>query len=266
MKKWLLFALAALTVWLRWANCAVEVNEWVVESDKIPDAFDGFRIAQISDLHNGNFGPGNGKVLKLLAETEPDIIVITGDLLDSRNTDVGAALEFVRGAVEIAPCYYVSGNHENRVEAWRELRLGLLDLGVVVLEDEGVALEREGAEILLAGVRDPDFGGDFDAALEAVTARVGYTILLSHRPERMDRYAAAGADLVFSGHAHGGQIRIPFLGGLIAPHQGWWTEYDSGMYREGDTVMLVSRGVGNSIIPLRINDRPEIILAILKSK
>ena len=266
MKKWLLLALAAFTVWFRWANCAVEVNEWVVESDKIPDAFDGFRIAQISDLHNGNFGPGNGKVLKLLAETEPDIIVITGDLLDSRNTDVGAALEFVRGAVEIAPCYYVSGNHESRVEAWRELRLGLLDLGVVVLEDEGVALEREGAEILLAGVRDPDFGGDFDAALEAVTARVGYTILLSHRPERMDRYAAAGADLVFSGHAHGGQIRIPFLGGLIAPHQGWWPEYDSGMYREGDTVMLVSRGVGNSIIPLRINDRPEIILAILKSK
>ena len=266
MKKWLILALAAMTAWLLWANSALQVNEWAVESEKIPGGFDGFRIAQISDLHNGNFGPGNGKVLKLLARSEPDIIVITGDLLDSRNTDVAVALEFVRGAMEIAPCYYVSGNHESRVEAWRELRQGLNDLGVVVLEDETVTLERGGAEIRLAGVRDPDFGGDFDAALGAVTAWEGYTILLSHRPERMAEYTAAGADLVFSGHAHGGQLRIPFLGGLIAPHQGWWPEYDSGMYREGQTVMLVSRGIGNSIIPLRINNRPEIILAVLKSK
>ena len=196
---------------------------------------------------------------------EPDIIVFTGDLIDSRNTQVDVALDFVEMAVGIAPCYYVSGNHESRTGQWLALRQGLLEAGVRVLEDEAAMLERDGESVVIAGLRDPDFGGDFYGALESVTAREGYTILLSHRPERMDAYAACGADLVFSGHAHGGQIRIPFVGGVVAPHQGWFPEFDSGLFRLGDTVMLVSRGLGNSMIPLRINNRPEIILAMLKA-
>lgn len=255
----------ALVIWLLWANTAIEVNEWTIESADIPEQFGGFRIAQVSDLHNTEFGRDNERILKLLRESEPDIIVITGDLIDSRNTDLQIALAFAEKAVQIAPCYYVSGNHESRISGWAALRQGLLDAGVTVLEDQCVTLERFGGTLTLVGLADPDFRGPFVAGLQEMTGQQeGYTILLSHRPEYFELYADCGVDLVFSGHAHGGQVRLPFVGGLIAPGQGLFPEYDSGLYRQGDTVMLVSRGLGNSIVPLRVNDRPEILVAVLK--
>lgn len=263
MKRLVLIVIVLVVVWVLWANTAIEVNEWTIESPELPTGFDGFRIAQISDLHNTEFGEGNGKLLELLQQAEPDIIVITGDMIDSRSTDVEVALAFAEAAVKIAPCYYVNGNHESRVPEWGELRDGLIGAGVVVLEDESISLERNGDVITLIGAQDPTFSPDFDAELRGLAGE-GYTILLSHRPEKMALYAECGFDLVFSGHAHGGQVRIPFVGGLIAPHQGFFPEYDSGLFREGGTALLVSRGLGNSIIPLRINNRPEIIVAILK--
>ncbi len=264
-KRWIILLLVAvLTAWVLWANTAIEVNEWTVKSPEIPASFDGLRIAQLSDLHNTEFGASNERLLALLREAEPDIIVLTGDLIDSRNTKVDIALEFVRQAVQIAPCYFVSGNHESRVPEWTALRRGLLDAGATILDGDSVPLERDGAQIILAGVSSPAFGGDFVRDLEKATAGEGYTILLSHHPEWMAQYVARGVDLVFSGHAHGGQVRIPFVGGLIAPNQGFFPKYDAGAFREGETVMLVSRGLGNSIIPLRVNNRPEIIVAVLQ--
>ena len=259
MRKWIIFLLilGLLAAWVLWANVAVEVNEWTVEG---PAEFEGLRIAQVSDLHNTAHWRG---AVEALQKAEPDIIVLTGDLIDSRNTDVERALEFVREAVQIAPCYYVTGNHESRIEAWPRLRLGLIDAGVRVLEDENCTIERKGESITILGISDPDFGGDPARALEDLAAGEGYTILLSHRPELFDLYVRSGVDLVFSGHAHGGQVRIPFVGGLIAPHQGWFPKYDSGLYGQGGTAMLVSRGVGNSIIPLRLNNRPEILVAVI---
>lgn len=263
-KRWILLLLtAALILWLLWANRAIEVNEWTVSSDRIPANFDGFRIAQVSDLHNASFGEDNEKLLTLLEECDPDIIVLTGDLVDSRNTDLSAALRFAAEAVQIAPCYYVSGNHESRIRQWPRLRQGLLDADVTVLEDTGVRLARDGEQILLFGLQDPAFGGDVVGSLDRLGEEEGYKILLSHRPEFFGGYAKAEADLVFSGHAHGGQFRLPFVGGLVAPGQGLFPEYDSGLYRSGNTAMLVSRGLGNSIIPLRINNRPEILVAVL---
>lgn len=261
MKK-VIAVLLLLAAWVLWANTAIEVNEWIIESPEIPAGFDGFRIAQISDLHNAEFGEGNQKLLDLLESAEPDIIVITGDMIDSRNTDVEVALAFVEAALEIAPCYYVSGNHESRVPEWEALRAGLIDAGVIVLEEEAVTLERGGDAVTLVGVQDPTFHRNFDGELYGLAGE-GYTILLSHRPEKLELYARFGFDLVFSGHAHGGQVRIPFVGGLVAPHQGFFPDYDSGLYQRNGTAMLVSRGLGNSIIPLRINNRPEIIVAIL---
>lgn len=264
MKK-VVVILLVLAVWVIWANTAIEVNEWTIENPGIPDGFDGFRIAQVSDLHNAEFGEGNGRLLELLSDTEPDIIVITGDLIDSRSTDVEVALAFAEAAVEIAPCYYVSGNHESRVPEWETLRSGLAEAGVTVLEDEKLVLERSGDAVTLVGMSDPDFRMPFaDDLRTLMSGEEGYTILLSHRPESFGLYVHCGADLVFSGHAHGGQVRLPFIGGLVAPHQGFFPEYDSGLYQQDDTSMLVSRGLGNSIIPLRINNRPEIIVAILK--
>ena len=265
MKRKLLIGIllvGVLTAWVLWANTALEVNEWRVPCPGLPAAFDGLRIAQVSDLHNTSHWPDAVEALK---QAEPDLIVLTGDLIDSRNTDVEAALAFAREAAAISPCYYVSGNHEARISAWPALRQGLKDAGVTVLENEKILLERNGASIMVLGLRDPDFGGDQAAALEKLTAQSeGFRILLSHRPERLELYARYDVDLVFSGHAHGGQVRLPFLGGLIAPHQGWFPEYDSGLYALDGTRMLVSRGVGNSIVPLRINNRPEIVLAVLE--
>ena len=270
-----LVALICLAAWTIWGNTALEVNEYEIVSDRIPQNFDGFRIAQVSDLHNAEFGEGNEKLIELLSQTDPDAIVITGDLIDSRKTDIEIALEFARQSIKISPVYYVSGNHEARVREYEDLKMGLAEAGVVMLENQKVQITRRGESITLMGIDDPSFQEDYlfgDA--ESVARQVitdlqnesdGYTVLLSHRPELFDLYVDTGMDLVLSGHAHGGQFRLPFSGGLVAPNQGFFPEYDAGLFSEGRTTMIVSRGVGNSIIPLRFNNRPEIIVVTLNN-
>lgn len=270
-----LLVLICLAAWTIWGNTALEVNEYEVRSDRIPEAFTGFRIAQVSDLHNAEFGENNSKLIELLSQTEPDIIVLTGDLIDSRYTDIGIALEFARQAVQIAPVYYVSGNHEARVAEYGNLKMSLEKAGVIVLENEKTKLTREGENITLIGLDDPSFREDYlfgdsesvvkQAIVDLQNESDGYTILLSHRPELFDLYVETGMDLVFSGHAHGGQFRLPLIGGVVAPNQGFFPKYDAGQFTEEDTTMIVSRGVGNSIIPIRFNNRPEIVVVTLSN-
>ena len=264
-----------LGIWTLWGNIALEVNEYEIVSDGIPEAFAGFRIAQVSDLHNKDFGEGYGQLLTLLSEINPDIIVVTGDLIDSRQTDLDIALEFAWQAGKIARVYYVSGNHEARVPEYEDLKTGLVKAGVVILENQKVQITREGESITLMGIDDPSFQEDYlfgdseSVARQAIedlqNESDGYTILLSHRPELFDLYVETGMDLVFSGHAHGGQFRLPFVGGLVAPNQGFFPKYDAGQFAGENTTMIVSRGVGNSIIPIRFNNRPEIVLVTLRN-
>ena len=264
-----------LGIWSLWGNIALEVNEYEIVSNRIPEAFAGFRIAQVSDLHNKDFGEGYGQLLTLLSQINPDIIVVTGDLIDSRQTDLDVALEFAWQAGKIARVYYVSGNHEARVPEYEDLKIGLVKAGVVILENQKVQITREGESITIMGIDDPSFQEDYlfgdseSVARQAIenlqNESDGYTILLSHRPELFDLYADTGMDLVFTGHAHGGQFRLPFIGGLVAPNQGFFPEYDAGQFTEEDTTMIVSRGVGNSIIPIRFNNRPEIVLVTLRN-
>ena len=267
--------LLILIVWTAWGNAALELNTYTISSRGLPDAFDGYRIAQVSDLHNAEFGDGNQRLLDMLREAEPDMIAITGDLIDSRKTNIAVALAFAEEAVRIAPCYYVSGNHEARVPEYRELKAGLEAAGVTVLDDARVEIEISGKSITVIGVNDPSFHADYltsDAAVmdrklsELSSEDASFTILLSHRPELFDTYAAHEMDLVLTGHAHGGQFRLPLIGGLIAPNQGLFPKYDDGLYSEGNTNMIVSRGLGNSIIPFRFNNRPEVVLIELKSQ
>ena len=269
-----ILVILCLGIWTLWGNTALEVNEYEIVSDRIPEAFSGFRIAQVSDLHNAEFGEGNEKLIELLSQTNPDMIVITGDLIDSRHTDIEIALEFARQAIKLAPVYYVSGNHEARVHEYEDLKMGLAEAGVIVLEDQKVQITREGESITLMGIDDPSFQEDylFGDAVSVTSSALSelqnesdrYTVLLAHRPELFETYVDAGVDMVFSGHAHGGQFRLPFVGGLVAPNQGFFPEYDAGLFSEGSTTMIVSRGVGNSIIPIRFNNRPEIVVAELK--
>ncbi len=269
--KKVLLVLAALllifVIWTVWGNVTIKSTEISVSSPKLPASFEGFRIAQVSDLHNAEFGEGNARLLEALKDGHPDIIVITGDLIDSSTPDVELALAFAAQAINIAPVYYVTGNHEARVPADLESLLeGLQALRVNILCSGTESLERDGECILLAGVHDPDFYTSTDAFTEdisALCAQEGYTVLLSHRPERFDDYVALEADLILTGHAHGGQFRLPFVGGLIAPHQGIFPKYDAGSYEENGTTMIVSRGLGNSAFPFRINNRPEVVFITL---
>ncbi len=282
MKKWskkhllwsAVICLIVLTIWIVMTNAKLEITEYKIRSSRVPEAFDGFRIAQVSDLHNAEFGEKNSKLLKILSETCPDAIVLTGDLIDSRNTDVAIALTFASKAVQIAPVYYVTGNHEARVAEYEELKNGLAEAGVTVLDNQKIRITRDGECIIFMGIDDPSFQSDYlfgDAELvaqQAITSLQndadGFTVLLSHRPELFDLYVDSGIDLVFSGHAHGGQFRLPFVGGLAAPNQGLFPKYDAGQFIEENTSMIVSRGVGNSIIPFRINNPPEIVVVELK--
>ena len=251
-------------------NQALELNTYTISSQRLPTAFDGFRIAQVSDLHNAEMGENNEKLLTTLHEANPDIIVLTGDLIDSRKTKVDVALDFVENALQIAPCYYVTGNHEARVQEYTALKEGLTSLGVEVLENARTEVELSGEKITILGVDDPSFQenylfGDAETVmrgeLSTLTSETdGFTILLSHRPELFDIYVEFGIDVVFSGHAHGGQFRLPFVGGMFAPNQGFFPKYDGGIFTQDKTNMVVSRGVGNSIIPFRINNKPEVIL------
>lgn len=273
--KWLILLAISivLIIWTTWGNTALGLSTYTIESEKIPESFSGFRIAQVADLHNAEIGEENKKLLEMLKKAEPDIIVITGDLIDSRRTDIEVALQFVEQAVEIAPCYYVTGNHESRLakQAYQEFETAIYESGVHVLHDEEVVVERDGYSISIVGVDDISFAqryggtgyvGESDKLSELFSA-AEYKILLSHRPELFPIYVDANVDLVFAGHAHGGQLRFPFIGGIFAPNQGFFPEYDAGVFIKDGTNMVVSRGIGNSIFPLRFNNRPELIVVEL---
>ena len=265
--------LILLIIWIAYGNTDLEIYKYNVKSEDIPSEFDNFRIVQISDLHNAEFGENNEKLLLMLKQADADIIAITGDMIDSRNTDVDVAISFAQKAVNIAPVYYVNGNHESRVLGeYEKLKQGLTDTGVTILENSSADITIGDEAITLIGINDPTFRMELvDDTMEqniahqlvsVISDNDNYKVLLAHRPEYFDVYAE-NVDLVLSGHAHGGQFRIPFIGGLVAPGQGFFPEYYEGSHIKENTEMIVSRGIGNSIIPFRINNKPEIIVAEL---
>ena len=261
-----------------WANARVWNARVEIRDEKIPAAFDGFVLCQVSDVHNEARGEGNAALLRALREAAPDLICITGDFLDSRRTDLDFALELAGQLAEIAPAVYVTGNHEARLKDLSALEAGLAARGVQVLRDDWTPLARGGEEIALLGLDDPGFSAGEDwtlaegldqtqARLSALLAQAGdrFSLVLSHRPELLPAYAEAGADLVLSGHAHGGQVRLPGIGGLFAPGQGILPRLTSGVHARGETRLVVSRGLGNSAFPLRVFNPPEIVTVTLRA-
>lgn len=277
MKKKLITIIIAailiiLAVWTVWGNVTVGVTHYTVAGDRLPAAFEHYKIAVISDLHNAEFGENNSSLISLIKNEKPDMIAITGDLIDSGKTDIEIAENLVKKLIEIAPCYYVTGNHEAWIGGrYQELEEKLLDIGVVILNDRAEQLAKNNEIIQIAGLDDPDFTDRNSSIQESMlNDKLGnmnltedYCVLLAHRPETFNAYSSENIDLVLSGHAHGGQFRLPFIGGLIAPNQGFFPKYDAGKYFENNTTMVVSRGIGNSIIPVRFNNRPEIVIVEL---
>ncbi len=264
-----------------YSNSVISVKKYTVSSEKIPKNFDGYKILQVSDLHNKRFGYRQGYLLRVIDKLSPDIIAVTGDIVyrnftkDGNVLRVNKVLPFVKKASEKYPLYYVTGNHE--VECgFSEYIWGCIEKeGAKLIHGKSVILRRNGEEIALIGAKDPFFYGkrraynELEAELKPVCDGLSdkYRILLSHRPEIPELYSRCGVELVLTGHAHGGQFRIPFTGrGLFAPDQGVMPKYTQGVHIQGNTTMIISRGLGNSGFPQRLFNRPELVLVTLKTK
>ena len=280
MKKIVIISLIVILLlfcgfYLYFQNTALQVTKFLIVDSKIPKSFNNYRIIQLSDFHNTTSKKLTNQLVEEITREEPNIIVITGDLIDSRRTNVDVAIDFLGKIKDISPIYYVSGNHESRISEYETLKKEMNDLGINLLDNEVIEIQKKDDIINLIGIDDPSFSNTIEVddceIIEDQIKSVNYdenfyTILLSHRPEAFKTYVNENINLIFSGHAHGGQIRLPFIGGIFVPNQGFFPKYTSGKYEEKNTTMIVSRGIGNSLFPFRINNRPELIVVDLKNK
>lgn len=262
--KWILIIfilLILLTGFCYVQNSYLVTTHYIYVSEKISEDLAGYRIVQISDLHNATFGKDNQRLMKKIEELNPDMIVITGDMVDSNRPNVDVALDFATQAAKICPTYYVTGNHENWLSTEDKQRLlkGLSDAGVICLSDETTDIKVKNSTFTLIGLNDESLRGNTLQNLVKNQDEAQLQILLAHEPQYLEKYAMAKVDLVLTGHAHGGQFRIPFVGGLVAPDQGFFPEYTEGVHVDGQTTMVISRGLGNSVVPLRLFNLPEIV-------
>lgn len=258
-----------------WQNNHIVISNFSYKSERISDEFNGFKIVHISDLHNKLFGKNQKYLLKKISSLAPDIIVVTGDIIDRRRYDLETALIFIEGAMELAPVYYTSGNHEAWSGKYEDIGEKLIDYGVIVLDDKKVEISRNNDKIEVLGLTDPAFltssymrerdTDRLEEYLKLLKNDSSFQILLSHRPDLIDIYSREKIDMIFSGHAHGGQIRLPGIGGIVAPDQGFFPKYTSGSHTMENSTMYISRGLGNSIVPIRVFNRPEIVAVILES-
>ena len=255
-------------------NKKLKVRKTTLKFDKLPQAFDNFKIGQVSDIHCDRIGYSDLSFIKKIKNFNPDIIVITGDILDSYNNDMDIAYNILSQLAIVAPCYFVSGNHELRLpEEYKQLKNRMKKLNITYLHNSKLFITKNNESINLVGVEDYNFfknedklnhRANFIKTLEELYSPNHFNILLSHRPEKFPIYADIKYDLIFSGHAHGGQWRIPFVGGIFSPSQGFFPKYTSGNYVLEDSTLIVSQGLGNSSFPIRINNRIELVLATLK--
>lgn len=274
MKKALIpLALGALmTMYVR-DNKSLTIKRLDIADERIPVSFDGFRILQITDVHQAKFGYKQHRLLKKAKSCAPDLIVITGDVIVNSHTPLGEVIDYVKSLQAIAPVYFICGNHEtllNKTDLMQFI-LGLKICGVTVLRNETVRLSQGKDEILLSGIDDPSFKAHktieqaqiIDEEVKGLGESQMYRILLSHRPECFDVYVKHQIPLVLCGHTHAGQIRFPFIGALVAPHQKLFPTYDRGLFEKGATKMYISAGLGASDIPLRVLNPPEMTFVTL---
>lgn len=273
----ILLILAALVLLIYRSNNRLDITKYAVADKNIPKPFDGFLIVQLSDFHNTRSKAVREQILSALLESEPDIIVITGDFIDYYRTDTDISLEFLRRLISVAPVYYIPGNHEARIDEYPQFCASAERLGARVLDDCLVSVVRGDSKIDIVGVKDPYFYKEYEPVPERridilseklkslLQAGESYTVLLSHRPELAELYADSGVDLALCGHAHGGQFRLPFVGGVFSPSQGLLPKYTCGLYETNGKRMIVSRGIGNSSFPFRINNSPELVFIRLEN-
>lgn len=269
-------AVIVLAVWGFYSGLVVRV--YTITSDKIP-AGASVRVAVIADLHSRVYGKEQQSLLGMIKAQQPDMIALVGDIVDDNVPQTGAKL-FLRDITDIAPTYYVSGNHEYWSGKYDDIKRMIEGCGITALSNTSVYLNVKGVRLCLCGTDDPEvFEYTEDKQLLALKDVSGllkqfsgldddtFNILLAHRPENIKDYAKYNIDLALSGHAHGGQIRIPlFINGIFAPDQGYFPKYAGGQYKLDDLTMVVSRGLGFDERVPRVFNPPEVVVVDIKGE
>lgn len=270
-KTAVLLVLTALLAagFLLWGNCSLQTTETALVSPALPPAFDGLRIVELADLHGRVFGRGSRRLLAAVRRAEPDLICIDGDLFDE-HTDLAMLPPLLRGLCAIAPVYYVTGNHEWRVPGLRGILAQMRACGVTVLQDDWRVLRRGEDALVLAGTDDPcgpaerKTPAELIADIRADAGEAAFLLLLAHRNDQLPQWSALGVQAVLAGHCHGGVVRLPFVGGLFGTDRRLFPAWDAGLYRQGETALYVSRGLGYTNVHFRLFNRPEVAVIVLR--
>lgn len=261
-------------------NNILEVSHYTVASNKIPTSFKGFKILQLSDLHSKSYGNYNNKLIKKVNSEKTDIVVMTGDMVNAKDADFEVFINLAEQIGKRYETYYIVGNHEQNLndDKRKELMDKLNEIGIRVLDNEKVTITRGMDSINLYGLwfnlryykdlsneytKDIFFGAEQIQSILGSLDTDSYNILLTHNPLYADTYSNWGADLILSGHIHGGMIRIPFAGGLLSPERDLFPEYDAGKYEVNNKVLIVNRGLGNGDFGFRVFNQPEISIITL---
>lgn len=270
-KTAVLLVLTALLAagFLLWGNCSLQTTETALVSPALPPAFDGLRIVELADLHGRVFGRGSRRLLAAVRRAEPDLICIDGDLFDE-HTDLAMLPPLLRGLCAIAPVYYVTGNHEWRVPGLRGILAQMRACGVTVLQDDWRVLRRGEDALIVAGTDDPcgpaerKTPAELIADIRAEAGEAAFLLLLAHRNDQLPQWSALGVQAVLAGHCHGGVVRLPFVGGLFGTDRRLFPAWDAGLYRQGETALYVSRGLGYTNVHFRLFNRPEVAVIVLR--
>lgn len=270
-KTAVLLVLTALLAagFLLWGNCSLQTTETALVSPALPPAFDGLRIVELADLHGRVFGRGSRRLLAAVHRAEPDLICIDGDLFDE-HTDLAMLPPLLRGLCAIAPVYYVTGNHEWRVPGLRGILAQMRACGVTVLQDDWRVLRRGEDALIVAGTDDPcgpaerKTPAELIADIRAEAGEAAFLLLLTHRNDQLPQWSALGVQAVLAGHCHGGVVRLPFVGGLFGTDRRLFPAWDAGLYRQGETALYVSRGLGYTNVHFRLFNRPEVAVIVLR--
>ena len=270
-KTAVLLVLTALLAagFLLWGNCSLQTTETALVSPALPPAFDGLRIVELADLHGRVFGRGSRRLLAAVRRAEPDLICIDGDLFDE-HTDLAMLPPLLRGLCAIAPVYYVTGNHEWRVPGLRGILAQMRACGVTVLQDDWRVLRRGEDALIVAGTDDPCGPAERKTPAELIAdireeaGEAAFLLLLTHRNDQLPQWSALGVQAVLAGHCHSGVVRLPFVGGLFGTDRRLFPAWDAGLYRQGETALYVSRGLGYTNVHFRLFNRPEVAVIVLR--
>ncbi|MEF9951613.1 MAG: metallophosphoesterase [Clostridium sp.] len=277
----ILLIIICLSLFLYIENNRISIKEYLLEED-IPSGFNNFKIVHLSDLHSKEFGYKQVRLIDKIQRLSPDIIVITGDIIDSRRTKKGSysSIEYLLDGInKISPIYYVSGNHEHRSNLYNDLVCILKKFNVKIIDNRSLQIIRNSSSIYIQGLEDiysiskgriqNEHLEIFSHSLSRISKNnsdKNYKVMITHRPEFIELYSRENINLILCGHAHGGQIRIPFIGGILSPSQGFFPKYSEGLHKINNTKMIISRGLGNSIFPFRVFNPPEIVSIVIKKE